>query len=300
MKYLQLIMLLVMGNISVAQDFNRLYDGKIPNFIDGPDTSKSVITNGILRISNVSIPTYKFFKSTNAAKNAPCVIICPGGGYTILAASHEGSDVALKLNEYGIHAVVVHYRLPNSKTQVNKSIAPLQDAQQAIRIVRDHANQWGVDPNKIGIMGFSAGGHLASTAATHFQKDYTGFNTNTSLRPDFQILMYPVITMKEFGHQGSKNNLIGAKAKADTVDLFSNELQVTSNTPKAFIVHASDDGAVPLKNSLVYADALVYHNVPVSMQIYPAGGHGFGMNNKTTKEYWMDRLIAWFKDQSIL
>lgn len=289
-----------MGNTLFAQEFSPIYSGQIPNYIPGPDSSKSIITNGILRISNVSIPKYKFFKSANASKNAPCVIVCPGGGYTILAASHEGSDVAQKLNEYGVHVLLLHYRLPNSKSQIDKSIAPLQDAQQAIRIVRENAVSWGVDVQKVGIMGFSAGGHLASTAATHFDKDYTGLNLGISLRPDFQILLYPVITMKDFGHQGSKNMLIGAKAKIDTVDLFSNELQVTSKSPKAFIVHASDDGGVPVKNSLVYAEALSYHNVPVSMHIYPGGGHGFGMNNKTTKELWMDRLITWFRDNAIL
>lgn len=299
MKFLTLIFVL-MGASLIAQDFSPLYSGQIPNYIPGPDSAKFVTTNGILRISNVSIPKYKFFKSNNAAKNAPCIIVCPGGGYTILAASHEGSDVAATLNENGVHVILLHYRLPNAKSQTNKSIAPLQDAQQAIRLARQHAIEWGIDVNKIGIMGFSAGGHLASTASTHFEKDYTGIGDGVSLRPDFQILLYPVITMKEFGHQGSKNNLIGAKAKIDSVDLFSNELHVKSNTPKAFMVHASDDGAVPLKNSLVYAEALAYHQVPVSMHVYPAGGHGFGMNNKTTKEMWMDRLITWLKDTAIL
>jgi acetyl esterase/lipase len=285
---------------TIAQDFTPLYIGAVPNQIASPDTSKSTITNGILRIANVSIPKYKFFKSSKATPNAPCVIVCPGGGYTILAASHEGTDVAEKLNEFGIHVIVLHYRLPNSKIQLNKSIAPLQDAQQAIKIVREKAKDWGIDPNKVGIMGFSAGGHLASTASTHFDIDYTGLDSKVSLRPDFQILLYPVITMKEFGHQGSKNMLIGAKAAIDSVDMFSNELHVKSNSPKAFIVHASDDGAVPVKNALTYADALAYHKVSVALHVYPKGGHGFGMNNKTTTEAWMDRLLNWFKDNSIL
>jgi len=299
MKFLTFILLL-MGTSIVAQDFTPLYVGEIPNYIQGPDSSKNVFTNGILRISKVSIPKYKFFKSAKAKENAPCVIVCPGGGYTILAASHEGSDVALKFNELGIHVLLLHYRLPDVKSQKNKSIAPIQDAQQAIRIARKNANVWGIDVNKIGIMGFSAGGHLASTASTHFETDFTGLGDGISLRPDFQILLYPVITMKEFGHQGSKNNLIGAKAKIDSVDLFSNELHVTSTTPKAFIVHASDDGAVPLKNTLVYADALAYHQVPLGMYIYPNGGHGFGLNNKTSQEQWFDRLVIWLKDQKIL
>lgn len=289
-----------MSNTLLAQEFLPLYSGPIPNYISVPDSVKSVTTNGILRISNVSIPKYAFLKANNATKTAPCVIVCPGGGYSILAASHEGTDVARNLNAMGVHALVLHYRIPNGKAQINKSIAPIQDAQQAIRIVRQNALKWGIDPQKIGIMGFSAGGHLASTAATHFEKDYTAFNDQISLRPDFQILLYPVITMKEFGHQGSKNNLIGAKAKIDSVDLFSNELRVSSKTPKAFIVHASDDLAVPVKNSLVYAEALAYHGVSVALNVYPAGGHGFGMNNKTTTDNWMDRLVNWLKDNAIL
>lgn len=289
-----------MGNALLAQEFSPLYSGQIPNYINVPDSSKRVTSNGILRISNVSIPMYAFFQAPNAQKSAPCVIVCPGGGYSILAASHEGTDVALKLNAMGVHALVLHYRIPNAKAQVNKSIAPIQDAQQAIRLVRQNAQKWGIDSNKIGIMGFSAGGHLASTAATHFEYDYLNISDQISRRPDFQILIYPVITMKEFGHQGSKNNLIGAKAKIDSVDLFSNELRVNSKTPKAFMVHASDDLAVPVKNSLVYAEALAYHGVSVALHVYPAGGHGFGMNNKTSTEYWMDRLYTWLKDNAIL
>jgi acetyl esterase/lipase len=300
MRILTYLCALLMSSSIFAQDFSPLYDGVIPNYIPGPDSSKSVVSGGILRISNVSIPKYKYFRSASAKSNAPCVVICPGGGYSILAASHEGVDLAIKFNEIGVHALVLHYRIPNAKSQPNKSIAPIQDAQHAIRLVRKNAKSWGVDPNKIGIMGFSAGGHLASTAATHFSTDFTGIGDGISLRPDFQLLLYPVISMKEFGHQGSKNNLIGAKAKADTVDLFSNELQVSSKTPPAFLVHASDDAAVPAKNSLVYAEALAYHGVPVSMHLYPKGGHGFGLNNKTTQEQWFDRLITWLKDSAIL
>ena len=300
MKILTYLLAICMSISAFGQDFLPLYDGAIPNYIPGPDSSKSVVSGGILRISNVSIPKYKFFKASNAKTNAPCVVICPGGGYTILAASHEGTDLAEKFNQLGIHALVLHYRIPNAKSQINKSIAPLQDVQQAIRLVRKNAKTWGIDITKVGVMGFSAGGHLAASASTHFTADLTEIKDGISLRPDFQILIYPVITMKEFGHQGSKNNLIGAKAKADTVDYFSNELQVNSKTPPAFLVHASDDGAVPVKNSLVYAEALAYHNVLVSLHVYPKGGHGFGMNNKTTSENWFDRLKTWLLDQSIL
>lgn len=286
---------------SMAQQFNPLYDGPIPNYIDVPNEQTSQVTNGILRISKVSKPTYHFYPSNSGnANNRPCVIICPGGGYGILAASHEGSDIAQKLNEIGIHALVLYYRIPNAANQLDKKIAPLQDAQQAIRLVRKNAQIWGIDSNKVGIMGFSAGGHLASSAATHFDKDYTGINDQINLRPDFQILLYPVISFRDFTHSGSRTNLVGKDAPEDLLHLFSNEEQINAKTPQAFIVHASDDKAVPLKNSLIYAENLVNNNVKVDLHVFANGGHGFGLNNKTTKDDWFKSLTEWFKSQAIL
>ena len=223
------------------------------------------------------------------------IIICPGGGYSRLAIDHEGVEVAKALNLQGFTAFVLKYRLPNDTIMVDKSIGPLQDAQQAIRTVRKHALSWGLNPNRIGIMGFSAGGHLAATAATHFNfvADPTNKDT-TSVRPDFVILIYPVISFNDsILHPGSRNNLIGKNPPAEFVKQFSNELQVTKNSPPAFLVHTADDATVPVANSIRYYQACIDHKVPAEMHLYPKGGHGFGMHNKTTADKWFDRLLNW-------
>lgn len=286
----------------MAQDFLPLYPAGIPN--SKPVANKQKATkgaDGIERISDVSVPTYRFFPAPASKNPQSCVVICPGGGYRILASSHEGYDIAAKFNEMGVSALVLYYRLPADSAQVEKKYAPLQDAQAAIALVRTNAAKWKIDPAKVGIMGFSAGGHLAATASTHFNKDYTGSLSGANLRPDFSILLYPVISMRPFGHGGSKQSLLGKNPTEEELALFSNEEQVTAQTPKAFIVHASDDNAVPLKNSLLYAERLTANKVPVDLHVYAKGGHGFGLNNKTTSgDLWFDRLITWMKANQLL
>lgn len=273
-----------------------LYEGKIPNSTNPPNTEKSAVdNNGVLRLSEVSVPTLTVYPAPSNLANGTAVIICPGGGYRILAASHEGSDVAKEFNKLGITAFVLKYRLPDDKFQTDRSIAPLQDAQQAFRLVRKNASAFGVKPDKIGIMGFSAGGHLAATTATHFDQQVGELADNSNVRPDFAILIYPVITMKDFTHSGSKSNLIGANASDDQVKRYSNETQVTSLTPPSFLVHASDDKAVPVKNSLSYYEACVQNGVKAELHVYQNGGHGFGLNNKTTQDRWFERLKAWLQ-----
>lgn len=296
MKYLLTFGLMITLLSAQAQAPQALYPGEIPNYIAGSNLESSATTGGILRISNVTNPVYTLYlapESGNAKK--PMVIIFPGGGYRILAASHEGSDIARKLNEIGVHAMVVHYRLPDSTRQVEKQYAPLQDAQQAIRVARQQANAWNVDSTKIGVMGFSAGGHLAASAATHYSIDYTKMNDGQNLRPDFQLLIYPVVSLRAYSHQGSVSSLLGKNKSEELLHLFSNEEQVNANTPRAFLVHASDDGAVPVANALNYAAALANNKVLVDLHIMAKGGHGFGLVNKTTDEYWFDRLATWFK-----
>jgi acetyl esterase/lipase len=296
MKYLLTIGLMMTLISAQAQVPQPLYPGEIPNYIAGPNMESSAITGGILRISNVTDPVYTLYLAPdNQQVKKPLVIIFPGGGYRILAASHEGSDIARKFNEIGMHAMVVHYRLPDSTRQVEKQFAPLQDAQQAIRVARQSANLWNVDSTKIGVMGFSAGGHLAASAATHYQTDYTKFNDGQNLRPDFQLLIYPVVTFRSYSHSGSVISLLGKNKSEEMLHLFSNEEQVNATTPRAFIVHAADDGAVPVANALNYASALANNKVPVDLHIMAKGGHGFGLTNKTTEEYWFDRLATWFK-----
>jgi acetyl esterase/lipase len=223
------------------------------------------------------------------------VIICPGGGYSILAFDKEGTRVAEEMVRWGVTAFVLKYRLPDDSSNIDKSLAPLQDAQQAIRLVRTNAKEWGIKRDQIGIMGFSAGGHVASSAATHFDfKADTANNDTTSVRPDFAILIYPVISFDStIGHKGSRNNLVGTKATTEKINFFSNELQVTQNTPPSFLIHAGDDATVPVENSVRYYQACIKSKVPAEMHLYPKGGHGFGMNNKTTDDSWMERLKNW-------
>jgi acetyl esterase/lipase len=296
------ILIFLFASPLMAQDFLPLYPAGIPN--SKPVANKQKATkgaDGIERISDVSVPTYRFFPAPASKNPQSCVVICPGGGYRILASSHEGYDIAAKFNEIGVSALVLYYRLPADSAQVEKKYAPLQDAQAAIALVRTNAIKWNIDPAKVGIMGFSAGGHLAATASTHFNKDYTGSLSGANLRPDFSILLYPVISMRPFGHGGSKQSLLGKNPTEEELALFSNEEQVTAQTPKAFIVHASDDTAVPLKNSLLYAERLTANKVPVDLHVYAKGGHGFGLNNKTTSgDLWFDRLISWMKANQLL
>ena len=296
------ILIFLFASPLMAQDFLPLYPAGIPN--SKPVANKQKATkgsDGIERISDVSVPTYRFFPATSSKNPQSCVVICPGGGYRILASSHEGYDIAAKFNEIGVSALVLYYRLPADSAQVEKKYAPLQDAQAAIALVRTNAAKWNIDPVKVGIMGFSAGGHLAATASTHFNKDYTGLLSSANLRPDFSILLYPVISMRSFGHGGSKQSLLGKNPTEEELALFSNEEQVTAQTPRAFIVHASDDNAVPLKNSLLYAERLTANKIPVDLHVYAKGGHGFGLNNKTTSgDLWFDRLITWMKANQLL
>jgi acetyl esterase/lipase len=293
-KYLLLFCMFISLLHVNAQDFMPLYSDSVPNSVAGPDMEKSETTGGIERVSKVRNPGVSIFLPAKETATGEAVIIFPGGGYGILAIAHEGYDVAKRFNEMGIAAFVVKYRLPDDSIMIDKKIGPLQDAQRAIQLVRENATKWNIKPDKIGIMGFSAGGHLASTAGTHFQKAYISNPNRTSLRPDFMILVYPVISFSDsIGHSGSKNNLIGKNADAKLVNEYSNELHVTDKTPRTFLVHARDDKGVPYANSTVFAEQLRKHKVPVEVYLYPAGGHGFGMNNKTSNVKWMDLVEKW-------
>ena len=283
-----------------AQETIALYD-KIPNSKPAPDKEKSAVTDGILRISKVSVPAMTLYKPVSPNNKRSAVIICPGGGYGILAASHEGSDVARLFTEWGITAFVLKYRLPDDTIMIDKRIGPLQDAQRALQLVRENAAKWNIDPAKIGIMGFSAGGHLAATASTHFSKAVIDNANNISLRPDFSILIYPVISFTDsLTHMGSRNNLVGKNPSWENIQEYSNEMQVTALTPPAFLVHASDDKGVKAGNSVKYYEALLKNNIPAELHLYQNGGHGFGLNNKTTTDKWMDRLKNWMINNSYL
>lgn len=231
------------------------------------------------RVSDVTVPTLTIYRA--AKPNGMAIVACPGGGYVRLATAHEGHDMAAWFNAQGITYAVLKYRMPNTHHDV-----PLSDALQAIRIMKQHAEEWGY--NKVGIMGSSAGGHLASTAATHFIEDS---------RPDFQILFYPVVSMVNPTHQGSKDNLLGKTPSQEMLNLYSNEKQVTPQTPPAFIMHSSDDKAVPVSNSIDYYTALVKNGVSASLHIYPIGGHGWGFrDNFIYKRQWTGELEKWLRE----
>ncbi|MBS1663984.1 MAG: alpha/beta hydrolase [Bacteroidetes bacterium] len=273
----------------VAQQEIPLYSGPIPNSKPGANREK---VEGNHSYSLVSQPTLTIFLPSGGSKGA--VVVCPGGGYTHLAMGHEGLEIAKMLNEAGYAAFVLKYRLPNDETMVDKTIGPLQDAQRAIQVVRERAKEWGVDAGKVGIMGFSAGGHLASTAGTHFGTAVIDNKSGVSLRPDFMILMYPVISFSDsIGHRGSRDALIGKSPAADKVQLYSNELQVTAAAPPAFIVHSEDDKTVQVANSIHMYESLLHNGVPAEMHLYAKGGHGYGLHNSTTTDQWSERLINW-------
>lgn len=285
------------SNSIVAQTTMPLYKDSIPNSIQGPDEESSEINkDSILIISKVSRPTLTVYLPAAEKRTGAAVIICPGGGYWILAAGHEGADVAKRFTEMGIAAFVLKYRIPDEKTMRQTSIGPLQDAQRAIQVVRERAREWNINRNRIGIMGFSAGGHLASTAGTHFQHAVIENPKGTSLRPDFMVLVYPVITLVDttVSHSGSGDKLLGKNASPALLNEFSAERQVTTKTPPTFLVHAKDD-PVSVNNSLLFNEALKKKRVPVEMYLYEKGGHGYGMYNKESKVLWMDLVEGWLK-----
>ncbi len=232
-----------------------------------------------------------------ARATGAAIVICPGGGYIRHVMDREGPRMARWLNEHGIAGMVLEYRLPNER-----SLVPLLDAQRAVRTVRARAAEWKLDPGRIGIMGFSAGGHVASTAGTHFDGgDPTAADPieRMSCRPDFMVLIYPVVTMGEKAHTGSKARLLGENPKLELIELFSNERQVTDQTPPTFLTHAKDDVGVPPENSRMMAAALKAHNIPVEYLELPSGGHGFNGCQGPMWEAWKARSLEWLAEQGI-
>jgi acetyl esterase/lipase len=247
-------------------------------------------------------PTLDCYLLPAASHLCAAVVICPGGGYGRLADDHEGTQVAQWLNSAGVVAFVLKYRMPSDSIMVDKTVGPLQDGQEAIRIVRRRAKEWGVDPGKIGIMGFSAGGHLAASVSTRFAERVYDAVDSTSARPDFSILLYPVVSMEHtVTHMGSRENLLGPHPSEEQVRHASNELRVTGETPPAFLVHAMDDGTVSPENSILYLRALKMHGIPGELHLYQQGGHGFGLaKGGGTESGWPAACLAWMMSRGIL
>ena len=285
-----------------AQQTINLYNGAVPN--SKPYNTKEwwePRESGDTIVHFTSQPTLTIFLPDRKIATGTAVVICPGGGYWITSIVKEGFAIAREFNKMGVAAFVLKYRMPEDSVMINKTIGPLQDAQRAIQLVRMHAKEWNVDAGKVGIMGFSAGGHLASTAATHFTHSYIENANNINLRPDFSIFIYPVISFQDsIAHIGSRDRLIGKNPSKSLLDSFSNELQVTTQTPPTFLVHATDDKTVPVINSIVFYEALIRNKISAEMHIYKAGGHGFGLHNSTTNELWMESCRNWLRSMKLL
>lgn len=265
----------VWGNVFAQQVF-PLYSDSIPNSI------------GIL--PEADKPTIIAYLPPKDKANGTAIIIFPGGAYQFLATPTEGTPIAEAFVKKGIAAFVVKYRLPNDATMRNRSMGPLMDAQQAMKLVRDRAVEWNIDNKKIGIIGYSAGGHLAATLATHFNPVYIPNATNTNLRPDFTILVYPVISMKNgLTHPGSRTNLLGASPSDEMVKFFSSEENVSAKTPPTYITHAGDDNVVDVENSIVMYRWLQMEGVDAELHIYPKGNHGFTQRLPVSE--WQDPML---------
>lgn len=272
-------------------------EGQIPGALrnDTVIEQKKIDKAGVLRYSDVRIPTLTAWIPKAKQRTGAAVLIIPGGGYWIVAAGHEGEDLAKWYNRLGITAFVLKYRLPDPRLWADPRQAPLQDARRAMTIIREGAAQWGIDPAKVGVMGFSAGGHLASTLCTHDAE--TPALTNQT-RPNWAVLGYPVITFGTNAHQGSRDRLLGADKNNQTlVEAYSNERRVTAQTPPTFIVHSTDDKAVPVENALLYYQALKKAGVSADLHVYNKGGHGYGLGTgrKDAPVEWPDALMAWLK-----
>jgi len=291
------IILTIFSQDVFSQETIPLYEKDIPGAIPGTNAERYDSSNGVT--SNVSQPTLSIYLPSKEKANGAAVVICPGGGYGVLVMQNEGRVIAQYLANQGVAAFVLKYRLPNDKTMLDKSTGPLQDAQQAIHVVRQHSKEWHVDTVRVGIMGFSAGGHLASTASTHFDNNAVKNKIEGNVRPDFMILVYPVISMTDsLGHGGSRDNLLGKSPSAEKIKLFSNELQVTTATPPTFLIHAGDDKAVDVDNSISFYEALRHHQIPAEMHIYPKGGHGFVL--KMPVDEWMSLCVKWMKNSGLM
>ncbi len=278
---------------ATAQDFKmKVWPDGAPdhNGMDKPEE-----TFNVTHVRNVSEAEMYVYLPEKELNTGAAVVICPGGGYWVEAMGHEGYDIAEWLKKRGIAGIVLKYRLPYGHHEI-----PSGDVRRTIRIVRENASKWGIDPMKIGLAGSSAGGHLAATAGTRFDygnPDGTSPLEKLSSRPDFMLLLYPVISFREeFGHMGSRTNLIGEGNKWELVERYSNELHVTSETPPTFLVLADDDKVVVPRNSIAFYMALKENNVPAEMHIFAQGGHGFGMReNNIPADQWPDLFYKWLR-----
>jgi len=275
-----------------------LYPGAIPNALDAPDeeSTRDPKEKWVYR-QNVSRPELTAFLP-RASAPTPAVVICPGGSYKGVSIDKEGYSVAKAFNRFGVAGIVLKYRTPSPRHMKVRHLGALQDAQQALHVVHQHASEWHIDTKRIGIVGFSAGGHLAASTSTLFAQPVLDEHSAAQVRPAFSVLVYPVISMRdELTHQVSREQLLGATPTPELIARFSANEAVTDATPPAFLVHAADDTAVLVGNSLRYFEALRARDISAQLFIYARGGHGFGLVNPTTSDRWIDGVQHWMASE---
>jgi acetyl esterase/lipase len=301
MKHFLFVMLIVTSCIhALAQEFIPLWpEGKKPDF-NGKKVTDSIFNERVWRTGTPGIYAFTVPQGVN---NGTTVIICPGGGYERVSYIYNGFTFAKWFNSLGINVFVLVYRLPGQADLQQRQLAPLQDAQRAMRIIRANALKWNLKPDKIGVMGLSSGGHVASTLGTHLE-DVSAIKDSLdaiSFRPDFMILLSPVITMGKYAHPGSRKLFIGPDTTKAMIEKYSNELQVTSSTPPAFLVHAYNDSTVNVRNSMLFYEALLDKKVNASIHIFPQGGHGIRLDdNPGSTDLWLELLERWMKEMNFV
>jgi len=284
-KFILLVFFLMVRYTVVAQQFLPIYSDSIPG--------------STVKLSRDEEPTLTLFLPTKENATGTAVLVIPGGAYGFLAFEEEGTAVAKAFVAKGIAAFVLKYRLPKKETMLDKSYGPLMDAQQSMKLIRSNAVNWNINPTKVGVIGYSAGGHLASTLGTHYSSSYIPNKDSISLRPDFMILVYPVISMNDqLTHMGSKINLLGMEPSKEKVDLFSNELQVTKESPPTYLTHCGDDAVVDVNNSIVFYQALQKNGVDAELHLFPKGNHGF--TQRLPLDEWMDPMLGFLKRTRML
>ena len=298
MKLTSMLLVLFLSFGYLHAEWQPLWPGEAPGSPQPPVVEEEEGRGG--RLTDTSVPAYWYSPADPAKANGAAVVILPGGGYSILAMNHEGHDYAQWLNERGIAAVLVKYRVSRKDEAEFYYPAPLLDARRAIRLTREKADEWGIDREKIGVMGSSAGGHLASMCVTMFNEtfDLEADYRRPSCRPNFGILVYPVIGMDQpWGHGGSRRRLLGPDNPDDLAKELATHHRVSRSTPPCFLVHAADDGAVPVRNSLEFASTCAENGVPAVLQLTSRGGHGFGLSGRGDSANWPELLEAWLASE---
>jgi acetyl esterase/lipase len=299
-RALALVIILFLSNKLLAQEFIPLWPAGKKAVSNGKNVTDSIYNDRFFRVGTPGIYAFPVAKEGNKGTT---VLICPGGGYDHVTYLYNGFNFAAWFNAHGINAFVLLYRLPNQADLNVREEAPLSDAQRAMRILRANASKWKLDIRKIGVMGISAGGHIASSLGTH-SVDVSSIKDSLdrfSYAPNFMILLSPVITMGRYAHGGSRKNFLGPDTARVMVDKYSNELQVTANTPPTFIVHAQNDSTVNVRNSLLFYNALIEKGVQASIHVFPQGGHGIGLfDNPGSTDLWLDLLDKWMNEKAFV